>query len=182
MPFDAHSSTIKQCCEHVSIFGLRSTSLVLGPAQKRRSTGSTATNPALVVLDIIFKLVTKIFSCVTDGFVGAVVPHSVRVIFLGPSPDAPVIDERTFLQIGAFVTFQFALAAGIFIARTHIAFQRTTWWQRKKYNSLKSYTLNDFEEYWKLLFFVNLIAFTNAAVWLAKPLAIYSLIDSEWSK
>ena len=39
MSFDAHSSTIKQCWEHVSIFGLRSTSLVLGPAQKRRSTG-----------------------------------------------------------------------------------------------------------------------------------------------
>ena len=50
----------------------------------------------------------------------------IHVIFLGPTPDAPVIDERTFLQIGAFVTFQFALAAGIFIARTHIAFQRTT--------------------------------------------------------
>ena len=64
----------------------------------------------------------------------------------------------TFLQIDGPVTFQFALAASIFIARALVAFQRTTWWQRKKiYNDLKRYTLNDFEER-KKLFLLRFIA------------------------
>ena len=197
MSFDAHSSTIKQCWEHVSIFGLRSTSLVLGPAQKRRSTGrswklkvtgvtaiaKTAANPALEVLDSIFKLVTKLFLCFTVYFVGAAVHHSVHVIFLRPNPCAPVSGERTFLQIGGPVTFQFALAASIFMARAHIAFHRTTWWQRKKYITILNVThwmtSRKTQEIIYVAVHCNLIAFTNAAVWLAKPPAIYSLIDFE---
>ena len=71
-------------------------------------------------------LVTKLFFCFTDGFVGAAVRHSVHVTSLSPTPSAPASGDLTFLQIDGPVTFQFALAASIFIASAHIAFQRTT--------------------------------------------------------